>query len=86
MKTVTECNLGREGFIWLTYLDNSSKLREVKAGTQGRNLEAGTEAETVQELCLLAATQKKKMPMSYASCLARVSLKLWKFIGILNES
>lgn len=32
----------------------SSPLREAKAGTQGRNLETGAEAETVEEHCLVA--------------------------------
>jgi hypothetical protein len=31
-------------------------LREVRAGTQDRNLEAGTEAEATEEHCLLACS------------------------------
>ena len=36
----------------------SSPLREVRAGTQDRNLEAGTEAETMEEHCLLVCSAR----------------------------
>jgi hypothetical protein len=47
--------VGKKGFIWLTC--NCPSLREVKAETEGKNLEAGTEAEAMEELCLLACFQ-----------------------------
>jgi hypothetical protein len=42
---MTKINLGRERFILLTL--SSSSLREVTSGTQGRDLEAGAEAEAM---------------------------------------
>lgn len=44
---LTKTNLGSKGFIWLTAQGPLS--REAKAGTQGRNLEAEAEVETVEE-------------------------------------
>jgi hypothetical protein len=41
-----QSNLGRKGFIWLPH-HGHSPLREAKEGTQGRNLEAGTEEEVI---------------------------------------
>lgn len=46
---ISKRNLGRKGYIWLTYLNLSSTLREVTAGAQGRILEVDTEAETIDE-------------------------------------
>ena len=43
-----------EEFGSLTFPQYSPSLSEVKAGTQGRNLEAETEAETTEEHCLVA--------------------------------
>lgn len=40
----------------LTTLGHHSLLREVRAGIQGRNLEARTEAETMKALSLLACS------------------------------
>jgi hypothetical protein len=51
---MTKSNLGRQKFIWLTLVGHSPSFREIKAGTEGMNLEAGTEAETIEEHCLLA--------------------------------
>lgn len=45
--------LREEGFIWLV-TDYNPPSREAKAGTQGRDLEAGTEAEVMEESCLWA--------------------------------
>ena len=46
--------LGEEkGLIQLTLPHHSSSLKEVKAGTQHRNLEAGTYTESMEEHCLL---------------------------------
>jgi hypothetical protein len=42
-------NLAEKELIWLT--SNSSSWRKVKAGAQGRSLEAGTEAEIIKECC-----------------------------------
>jgi hypothetical protein len=43
----------RKRFIWLT---GYSPPREAKAGTQDRNLKAGTEAETTEEHCIVACS------------------------------
>lgn len=47
IKTVTEPNLGKKGFIWLTLPHCSPSLREVNAQTQ-----TGTGTETIEECCL----------------------------------
>ena len=50
-------NLGQgseQRVISLTFPHHGSPLKEVKAGTQERNLETGTEAEVMEEYCLLA--------------------------------
>lgn len=50
--------LGKE-WVYLfhpTVLHHCSSVKEVRAGTQGRNLEAGTEAEPMEECCLLACS------------------------------
>jgi hypothetical protein len=49
---MTKSNWGRRGLLKLTgYLPSSGKVRE---GVQSKNLEAGTEAEAMEEWCLLA--------------------------------
>lgn len=40
----------------LVWLCPTSLLREARAGPQGRNLEAGTEAEGLEKFCLLACS------------------------------
>jgi hypothetical protein len=42
-------NLGRKEFIWFALPCHSPLLREVRTGMQDRNLEAGTEAENMEE-------------------------------------
>ena len=37
-------------------LDSTLSWREIKAGTQDRNLETGTKAETVEKCCLLVCS------------------------------
>lgn len=44
---MTESNLKRKGFISATLLDFSLSLREIRPGTQDKNL--GNEAETMEE-------------------------------------
>lgn len=57
LNTVTKSILGGEkGLFYLTFSDNRSSLQEVGAGAQGRNLGAGTEAETMEEHWLLACS------------------------------
>lgn len=46
-------NLRRKGFIW--FMDYSLPRREVRVGNQGKNLEAGTEAETMAHWLVLQA-------------------------------
>lgn len=48
-KTLTEISLGRRGVTASYNPGHRTALREVKAGTQGRKLEAGSEAEAVEE-------------------------------------
>ena len=43
---MAESNFGRKGFILLVIYSLSSK--EVRVGTQGRNLEAGADAEAIE--------------------------------------
>jgi len=54
-------------FIWLTFQHFSPSLREVKAGSLRRNLEAGTEAEFMEYDGLY-------MPRE---CLVGVGVPLW---------
>ena len=44
INTMTKSNLRRKEFIWLA--GHALSLKEVRAGTQGRNLEAGAETDT----------------------------------------
>lgn len=49
-KTMTKSNVGRRGFIWLTFLIvNSSWRGGGKTGTRHRNFKAGMEAEAMKE-------------------------------------
>ncbi|ERE66302.1 hypothetical protein H671_8g19541 [Cricetulus griseus] len=50
-KTVSKSNLWKKGFIWLVHPNHCSSLSEFK---QGQNLEAGTEAEIMDECPSLA--------------------------------
>lgn len=47
-------NLGRKRFIWLIGYSLSSGEAEV--GNQGRNVDAGIEAEAMEEWCVLACS------------------------------
>lgn len=50
-------NLRRKGYILLTYPNQSLPLKEVKAGAQaGQEMETGTEAENLEEWCLLVCS------------------------------
>lgn len=51
--TTTRSNLGREGFNWHTLPHHSLLTGDIRAATQGGNLEAGTEEEILQKCCLL---------------------------------
>ena len=51
---ITKTNKWRKGLIWLTGYKLSSG--EARARTQGRNLEAGTDAETMERHCLVAGS------------------------------
>ena len=52
MKHHNKSNLGRKVFLSLTLPHHSPSLKEAKAGSQDRNLEAGAEAEVIEEYCL----------------------------------
>jgi hypothetical protein len=41
MKRLDRSHLERKRFLWLTVLDFSPSLKEIKTGTQGRNLKVG---------------------------------------------
>jgi hypothetical protein len=56
---MTKSILGRRGFI-LSYGLYSS-LREVRAGTQGKNLEAEAETGTMEECSIIAQNSPAKM-------------------------
>jgi hypothetical protein len=52
-KTLAKNNLGRKGLIWLTFLHHHPSLKETRSGIQGKNMEPGTNAVTMEEWCLL---------------------------------
>ena len=54
--------LGRKGFILLTLPHWSSLLKEVRAGTQSRNLEAEASTEAMEECNLLACSSWLAQP------------------------
>lgn len=55
--------VGEEEFMWLTsYI---SLAKETKAGTQGRNLEARTEAENMRQCCSLTCHHGLLSQLSY---------------------
>lgn len=60
---MSKSNLGKRGYIWFAYFNHSLSLREVRAGSQGRNLEVGAEAETMEECRLLCC-----FPIACSDC------------------
>ena len=62
-KIMTKSNLWREGFI-LCY---TFRLQSIVEGSQGRNLETGTEAETMEECCLLTCSHASLSLFSYTT-------------------
>jgi hypothetical protein len=48
IKTLTKTTRGGKGLFNSSYSSNPSS-KEVRAGTQGRNLEAGTDAEAMED-------------------------------------
>lgn len=56
IKDWSKTNFRRKGFTWATCPDQSPSLREAKARAKGRNLEAGAEAEAMEECCLVACS------------------------------
>ena len=66
---MTYSSMRKEGCVWFILPCHSPSLREIRAGTQGRNLEARTEAETMGEymalyglLILLSDTAQDQLP------------------------
>ena len=53
ISAMTKTNLWNKEITWLTHTYYSLSLRQVKAGTQGRNPEAENEAEAMEECWLL---------------------------------
>lgn len=49
LSTVTKSSMGRRRLVWLPRPGGIPSRREIRAGTQARNLEAGTEAEAMEE-------------------------------------
>jgi hypothetical protein len=45
---MNKSNLGEKGLMWLTLPHHSLPWKEVRAGTQGINLEARTKAEAIE--------------------------------------
>jgi hypothetical protein len=62
IKTMTRTNLGKGRLTFPLHSPSSSKAR---AGVQGRNLEAGAEAEAMEEHCLLAYSPGLLSLLSY---------------------
>ena len=60
VNTMTKSSLGGAGLFLSTVYSPSSG--EIRSGTQGRNLEAGTQAESVEELCSLACSSQLAQP------------------------
>ena len=61
--TVAKSNLGRKGLISLTGPWNIHGPKQLRQGlTQGRNLEAGDDAEATEECCLLACSSWLAQP------------------------
>ena len=60
---MSKSNLGRKGYNCLVYLNHSLSLKEVRAGSQGRNLEVSAEAESMEEYCLLCC-----FPIACSDC------------------
>ena len=57
LKFHDQTNLKRQEFISFTHQHQIPSLKKVMAGTQGQNLRAGTEAEAMEEACLLACSR-----------------------------
>lgn len=59
-------NLRKKGFLFSLQLSgHTPSPREVKTGTQGRNLEAGSDAESMEECCPLDCSPWLTQPASY---------------------
>lgn len=48
---MTKNSLGTKGLTSLVFQHQSSSSKEVRLGTQGRDLEAGTDVEAMEECC-----------------------------------
>jgi hypothetical protein len=60
------CGLGRKVLIWLP-----GSIEPMPEGSQGRNLEAATEADAMEECCLLAFSPwLPQLPFFYSPVLA----------------
>jgi hypothetical protein len=58
-----QSELGRKGFSWLILLHGSPTLKEARQELkQGRNLEAGADAEAMGGCCLLACSSRLAQP------------------------
>lgn len=60
-KRKKKSNLGRKGFL-SPYTSLSQSIPEGTMGAQGSNLEVVTEAEAMDQLCLLAGSQQFAQP------------------------
>jgi hypothetical protein len=66
MKHHDQSNVGRKGFIWLTLTSTSLFITERKLGQelrQGRNLEAGADAEAMERCYSLACSPWLSQPV-----------------------
>lgn len=60
INTMTNSNLGKERFTWLTYPHHSPSVREVRSGTWKQK----TEAEAMEESFYLACSSWLAQPVS----------------------
>lgn len=56
LKFHDQTKVKRQEFISFTHQHQIPSFKKVMAGTQGRNLRAGNEAEAMEEACLLACS------------------------------
>lgn len=69
-------------------MSHELSLKEVRAGMEGRNQEAGTEVETMKECCFLACFQAPiQLPVytiqSQLTCVAPPTMR-WTFLSSLE--
>lgn len=84
INTRTKMNLRKKGFVWLVAI-NHHKGKPRQGLKQGRDLEGGAEAETVEECCSLACfpllSQRPVFVQPRAICLGiTLPIVAWDFL------